>query len=153
MASKKISQQGDIFKSYMAKLDEVGGTAAMKRGTESALKSSKAFVTPQIEKAMSTGNLPAGGKYSTAATKSSIDREMKVDWKGLNASIDVGFDFAKSGMTSIYLMYGTKGTPRHKPTKAVKGLKDAIYGRKTQKKIVEIQGEALTKVIKRIMEG
>lgn len=129
----------------MAKLDEVGGTHAMKRGVNAALKSSKEYVNPQIEAAM--GKLPAGGRYSTGDTKQSIDKDMSVDWEGLTGVIKVGFDFKKSGMTSIFLMYGT---PKMSP---VAGLKNAIYGAKTKKQIKELQAEAVNKVIKRIMEG
>lgn len=145
MARNKIGLQVKGFEEYMAKLDEIGGSQAMKRGVESALKASKQYVNPLINQAMS--NLPAKGKYSTGETKQSIDEDMKVDWEGQTASIKVGFDFQKSGMKSIYLMYGT---PKMSP---VKGLKATIYGSKTKKQIAELQGEALNKVIKRIMEG
>ena len=133
----------------MAKLDEIGGSQAMRRGVESALKASKEYVNPKIESAMATSNLPAGGRYSTGNTKESIDKDMSVDWEGATASVKVGFDFKKSGLTSIFLMEGVNGTPRIAP---VAGLKNAIYGNKTQKEIAELQGEALNKVIKRIME-
>jgi len=128
----------------MAKLDEIGGSQAMRRGVESALKASKEYVNPKIESAMA--KLPASGRYSTGDTKRSIDKDMSVDWNGMTGTIKVGFDFSKSGLTSIFLMYGT---PKMSP---VAGLKNAIYGTKTQKEIAELQGEALNKVIKRIME-
>lgn len=129
----------------MAKLDELGNSDAMKRGTEAALKASKQYVNPLIEQAMNS--LPAGGRYSTGATKKSIDKDMTVEWNGMTASIKVGFNFKESGLTSIFLMYGT---PKHDP---VTGLYEAIYDNKTQREIGNIQGEELNKVIKRIMEG
>lgn len=133
----------------MAKLDELGSGDAMKRGVDSALKASKAYVNPLIESAMAKSNLPAGGKYSRVGepTKSSIDKDMTVEWSGFEGEIKVGFDFKESGLTSIFLMYGT---PRQNP---VAGLEDAVYGGKTQRQIAKIQGEALDKVVKRIMEG
>lgn len=145
MARNKIGLQVKGFEEYMARLDEVGGSKAMKRGVESALKASKQHVNPLIEKAM--GSLPAGGRYSTGATKQSIDDDMTIDWQGMTASIKVGFDFKKSGMTSIFLMYGTPKMP------PVSGLKAAIYGSKSQKEIAAIQAEELDKTIERIMEG
>lgn len=145
MARNKIGLQFEGWEEYLAKLDEVGGGEAMKRGVESALKASKKYVNPLIEQAMV--RLPAGGKYSTGDTKASIDKEMKVEWSATTGEINVGFDFSKSGMTSIFLMYGT---PKMKP---VSGLKNAIYGAKTKKEIANIQQEAMAKVIQRIMEG
>lgn len=126
----------------MESLDKIGGSDAMKRGVEGALKSSKEFVNTQITKAMAKSNLPAHGEYSRLGepTKNSIDRDMTVQWNGLEAEIKVGFDFKKSGLTSIFLMYGT---PRMSPAN---GLEDAIYGRKTQKQIAKLQEEALFKV-------
>lgn len=144
MARNRIGLQVKGFEEYMAKLDEVGGTAAMRRGVEEALKDSKKHVNPLIAQAMT--RLPAAGRYATGRTKESIDDSMTVDWDGMTASIKVGFDFKKSGMRSIFLMYGT---PRMKP---VSGLKAAIYGTKTTKEIGAIQAEALSRVIREIME-
>lgn len=148
MARKKIGLQLKELDYYMAKLDELGKGDAMKRGTEAALKASKQYVNPLINKAMAKGNLPAKGAYSTGNTKDSIDTDLTVDWDGMTASIKVGFDFKKSGLVSIVLMYGVNGTPKIPP---VNGLKAAIYGSKTQKELAEIQEEELQKVILRIM--
>ena len=145
MARNRIKLQVDGFEEYMAKLDKIGGSTAMKKGVEEALKASKEYVTPQIEKAMA--KLPAGGRYSTGDTKKSIDKDMMIEWDAMTASTRVGFDFKKSGLTSIFLMYGTPKMP------PVSGLKSAIYGSKTQKEIAKLQGEALNKVITDIMEG
>ena len=145
MARNRIGLQVKGFEEYMDKLDVLGGSKAMKRGTEEALIESKKYVNPLIEKTLN--NLPASGRYSTGRTKESIDTDMRVEWEGMTASIKVGFDFSKSGTTSIFLMYGT---PKMSP---VKGLKAAIYGAKTQKELATIQEEALQKVILRIMEG
>lgn len=145
MARNKIGLQFDGFSDYMAKLDELGGTQLMKKGVEEALVESKKHVNPLIEKSMA--RLPAGGKYSTGDTKKSIDNDMSVEWEGMTGSIKVGFDFSKSGLTSIFLMYGT---PRMKP---VSGLKGAIYGAKTQKEIAEIQEKVISDKIRKVMEG
>lgn len=131
----------------MAKLDELGGTKAIERATEAALRAAKQHVTPKVSKAVANANLPAKGRYATGVIKDSIDKDMSVDWEGFTASIHVGFDFEKSGMTSIFLMYGTPKMP------PVKGLKAAIYGAKTQKEIANIQAEAINKVIEKYMEG
>ena len=145
MARNRIGLQVEGFEELMAKLDEVGSSPAMRRGVEGALIASKVYVTPQIEAAMA--KLPAGGVYSTGNTKRSIDKDKSVDWDGTTATVKVGFDFEESGLTSIFLMYGTPKMP------PVAGLKAAIYGSKTKKEIAKLQGEAINKVIKRIMEG
>ena len=147
MARNRIGLQFNGWEDYLAKLDELGGSQAMKKGVEEALIESKKHVNPLIEKAMSTSNLPAKGKYSFGDTKESIDKEMTVEWSGMTGEIKVGFDFSKSGMKSVFLMYGT---PKHDP---VSGLESAIYGTKTQKEIAEIQEKVLSDHIKKVMEG
>lgn len=87
----KIGLQFKGWEETIAKLDELGGTQAIKRGVESALKSSKEYVNPQIEAAMT--KLPAGGKYSTGDTIRSIDKDMSIEWSGGTGEIKVGFDF------------------------------------------------------------
>lgn len=145
MARKRMGVEFAGFEEYAAKLDELGGSKAIRRGVEGALRVSKQHVNPKIIAAMQS--LPAGGKYSTGETKKSLDTDMAVNWDGDIANIKVGFDFSKSGPTSIFLMYGT---PRMAP---VKGLKAAIYGGKTKKEIAELQEAEMAKTIKRIMEG
>lgn len=144
----KIGLRVKGFNEYMAKLDEIGGNAAMKRGVESALKASKQYINPQINKAMAKSNLPAKGRYSQGEkTRKSIDTDISVEWDGFLARIKIGFDFEKSGTTSVMLMYGTPKMP------PVRGLKSSIYGAKTKREVANLQTEALTKTVKRIMEG
>lgn len=145
MARNKIGLQFSGWEDYVAKLDKLGGTQVMKKGVEEALIESKKHINPLIEQSMA--RLPAGGKYSTGNTKQSIDDDMSVEWEGMTGTIKVGFDFGKSGVTSIFLMYGT---PRMQP---VSGLKNAIYGAKTKKEIAEIQERVMSNVIKGVMEG
>ncbi len=148
MAKNKIGLQFTGWEELIADLDELGGMKAVKRGVEAGLKASKEYVNPQIYKVMAKPNLPAGGEYSSEEeTKHSVDTDMHVDWQGITGSIEIGFDFEKSGLKSIFLMYGT---PKMSP---VPGLKNAIYGIRTKRKIAQLQSEALNRVIKRIMEG
>lgn len=143
MARNKIGLHVKGVEEYMSKLDKLAGTEGMKRGVEGALKASKNYVNPQITARMA--KLPAGGKYSTGETKASIDKGMSVEWQGMTGSIKIGFDFRKSGLKSVFLMYGT---PKMNP---VPGLKASIYGAKTKKDIADIQAQELNKVIERIM--
>ena len=131
----------------MENLDKLGGTSAMKKAVTNALVASKEYVNPLIEQAVSSSNLPAKGEYSSGGTKQSLDKSNDVEWSAMTGTIKVGFDFSKSGLKSIFLMYGT---PKMNPAK---GLKNAIYGTQTKKKIAEIQSEEVNKVINEIMGG
>ena len=121
MAKAKIGLQFDGWEETITKLDKLAGSSATAKAVEEALIDSKEYVNNNIDKAITSGNLPAKGKYSTGHTKKSINRDSNVEWQGQTATIKVGFDFKKSGTTSIFLMYGT---PKMKPAK---GLKNAIY--------------------------
>lgn len=148
MPRKKIGVQGELFYDYMNKLDKLGGKDAMRKAVEEALEKSGKYVTPKLQKAMAKNNLPAHGKYSSGTTLESIDETYKIAIKsGYIYSMNVGFNFDISGLTSIFLMYGT---PKMSP---VKGLKSAIYGDKSQRDIYDIQCETLNKAIKKLMEG
>lgn len=146
MPKARFSLECKAFDEYMEKLDQIGGTAAMKQGVEKALIQSKEYVIPLLDAAMAKSNLPAGGKYSGGGTADSINRDATVEWQGMTGTISIGFEFAESGMKSIFLMYGT---PRMKP---VAGLQDAIYGNKTKNQIKKIQSAALTETIDEIMK-
>lgn len=145
MARNKIGLHFEGYKEYMAKLDQLGGSDALRRGVESALKASKQHVNPKIKAAVESPNLPAKGRYQTGETKSSIDNDFNVEWEGQTGGIKIGFDFKKSGMTSIFLMYGT---PRMNPAR---GLKASVYGAATKKEIAKIQEDEILKVIHRKM--
>lgn len=147
MAKAKMGLQFDGWEETITKLNNLAGDKVTKKAVSEALIKSKEHVNVGIEKAVNSGSLPAKGKYSTGDTKGSINRDGEVTWQGQTASIKVGFDFKKSGTTSIFLMYGT---PKMKPAK---GLKSAIYGSKAKKEIAEIQSEIINKHIKEVMEG
>ena len=147
MAKAKMGLQFDGWEETITKLNNLAGNTVTKKAVSEALIKSKEYVNVGIEKAVTSGSLPAKGKYSTGDTKDSINRDKEVTWQGQTGTIKVGFDFKKSGTTSIFLMYGT---PKMKPAK---GLKTAIYGSKARKEIAEIQSEIINKHIKEVMEG
>lgn len=145
----KIGLKFEGLEEMIANLEKVQGD--LKTTTEKALKASKQRVNEELRKVTIPANYPAYGKYSTGKTAQSIDADMSVTWEGTTASIKVGYDMQISGMTSIFLMYGT---PRHKPPmKAVRKMYNAIYGTKMKKEVAEIQREVFAKVIKRKMRG
>lgn len=141
----KIGLQFSGFQEMIEKLDKLEGDIF--QTTEQALRESKTYVTDQLLAVTVKGNFPAHGKYSTGKVRESIDRTDTVIWQGSTASIDVGFEFEKSGPVSIFLMYGTPRMPK------VQSMFDAIYGSQTKKKIKEIQKEVFAKAIKEKMEG
>lgn len=141
----KLTVDFSNFADYLERLDNLGGITAMKKGINAGLKASKNHVNEQLRIAVSNNKLPRKGKYSTGKVAASIDETVNASWKGLTASIPIGFDLKKSGLTSIFLMYGT---PRMKPAK---GMKAAIYGTKAKKQHKEIVAAALENAISEVM--
>ena len=145
MARNRVSLQFSGFLEMAEKLDELQGD--LKKTTEEALRESKAVVSKNLLNATNKANYPAHGKYSTGKTRHSIDTQKNVKWEGTAGEIKVGFDFKKSGLTSIFLMYGT---PR---MKKVQQIYDAVYGRKTKTQVSKIQKDIFANAIKEKMEG
>jgi hypothetical protein len=145
----KIGLKFEGLEEMISKLESLEGD--LKTTTEKALIASKQHVVEELRKVTVPANYPAGGKYSTGRTQQSIDTDMTVNWNGTTAEISVGYNMEISGMTSIFLMYGT---PRHKPPmKAVRKMYNAIYGSKMKKEIAEIQREAFAAEVQRKMKG
>lgn len=147
MRRNRIGIQFNGFQELAERIDELAGLDGLKRAVEAGLKSSKEYVNGEISAALQKSKLPAQGKYSEGNTLNSLNKDFNVKWDGLQASVDVGLDFDKSGMTSIFLMYGT---PRMKPDQ---DLYDAIYGNKTKNKIKRLQESAMNEVLSRVMGG
>lgn len=146
MASKnKISLAFSGFAEMAEKLDELQGD--LKKTTEDALIKSKAVIATNLLKATQKSNYPAHGDYSIGTTRRSISTSKTVNWEGTVGEIDVGFDLKKSGLTSIFLMYGTPRMAK------VQSIYDAVYGRKTKTEINKLQKEIFAKAIKEKMEG
>ena len=146
MAKKnRVGLQFSGFRELAEKLDELEGD--LKKTTENALRGSKAIVSSGLKEAARESNYPAHGKYSRGGTPESIDVSNDVEWSGTLGEIHVGFDFKKSGLKSIFLMYGT---PR---MKKVQEMYDAVYGNKTKAQIRKIQKETFQQAIKKKMEG
>lgn len=121
----------------------------IKPAVDKALKASKQYVTNKLEKDTVKPNFPAGGSYSVGKLKQSIDRDYTVFWQGTKAFIHVGYDFDKSGLTSILMI---RGAPRKQPEmKKARKLKEDIYGSATKKKVIQLQEETIFKILDRMM--
>lgn len=129
---------------YAERLDELGGSDALKRGVEAGMKTQKRIINQQIEEKLALPNLPAGGKYSTGDVKDSIDRTMDVKWNGNFACLPLGFDMDKSGPVSLFLMYGTPKMP------PVRGLNNAVKGKIKKATVGKAMEAEILKVIKRL---
>lgn len=138
MAKKKFRLEFTGLEEYMERLDKLGGN--LQDVTERALEATHAHVTPKVENAFSKHNV----KY-THNTMKSLRKDKKISWSGSVAEISVGFEIAKGGLPSIFLMYGT---PRISPDKK---LYNAFYGSKTKKEIAAIQEGILTEEIKKYL--
>ena len=141
---KKFSLDFEDFLDFARRVDELGGTEALKNATENALKATDEYLTPEIEKAMQTSPHNFGRTGKTAGT---LDKNYAVEWAGTVAKAKVGFNIAEGGLPSLFLAYGT---PHIKPD--VK-LKNAMKGTgKHKKEIAAIQKAEFEKVISEVMD-
>lgn len=145
MAKNKLRLEFSGFEAMAEQLDKLGGS--LEKTAAEALVKSKTVVSQNLLKATQKANFPAHGKYATGETRHSIDTTRTITWEGKTASISVGFDMEKSGMTSIFLMYGTPKMSK------VQAIYDAVYGPKVKTEIRKIQKEIFAKAIKEKMEG
>lgn len=143
MARRKNGFDITALEKYADQLQEAGGMAAVKRAVQGGMLATKKQVNAEVTTAMQSGNLPAGGKYSTGDTMGHLDEEMTVDWEGNMARLKLGFNMEGGGITSIFLMYGT---PRHAPAS---GLREALkeHPKKISRKKMQ---EACVKILERL---
>lgn len=138
MARNRMSVEFTGFKEMFEKLDKLGGDT--KKITEKALQKSYDHVTPQIKQVYAPHNIDYTGDTGRALA----DKE-KVTWSGYTGTIKVGFNIAKGGLPSIFLMYGT---PTMRPDKK---LYNSIYGSKTKKEVKKIQEEIFREELGKVM--
>lgn len=141
MAKYKNGFDTTSLAKFADQLETLGGSTAVKRAVEGGVKSTKQQVNQRVNTAISPGNLPAGGRYSTGGTKRHINQEMGVEWEGNIAKLKLGFDLEGDGLASIFLMYGT---PHHDP---VNGLREAL-----EKDPRKISRKEMANACKKILE-
>ena len=145
MAKNKVRLEFSGFEEMAERLDKLGGD--LKKTSEEALLKSKTVVAQNLLKTTNKSNYPHQGKYSTGDTRHSVDTSKEIKWEGSTASIDIGFNLEKSGLTSIFLMYGTPKMQK------VQSIYDAVYGSKVKSQIKKIQKEIFAKAIAEKMGG
>ena len=134
----RIGLEFEGFEDIVAQLEDLEGD--VKKATEDSLKVANKVVAERLEPIMEKHK-------QTGVTIGSIRNDYPIEWEGLTASTKVGFDFDQSGLTSVFLMYGT---PTMRP---VTGLKNAVYGRKTKNMIAEEQKKIFSEAIHKRMGG
>lgn len=138
----KMSLEFAGFDAVRRKLNKLG--ADTKTIADEALIKTHEIVTEKADKAITTANLPAGGKYSTGRMKNSLQRTPKVSWKGTEGSVNVGFDIRKGGLPSIFMMYGT---PRYMKVQA---LYDAFFSDQTIGEVANAQKQIFYKALEEL---
>ena len=111
---------------------------------DKALIESQKLVAEKCEKAIKK-------HHRTGKTEDAIIKDRAVTNQGYSKTIGVGFDLKSGGLPSIFLMYGTQlhGQPHIKPDKE---LYDAVFGKKTEKEIEEIQERTFRNAIEEAMK-
>ncbi|WP_286144703.1 hypothetical protein [Bacteroides caecimuris] len=129
----KFKVEFDGFDEMVARLSKIGGSA--KKTTEKALKATHSIITKEAEKAIKPHR-------RTGATERSLIKKAEIEWGGLIAEVEIGFDIDNGGLPSIFLMYGT---PRIKKDQK---LYNAFKGKKTLDKVHEVQEEIFFSAIR-----
>lgn len=144
--AKRNTLQFDFkaFESLLTKLDEVGGD--IMEETELALLDIGETVGNDTLNAVQKTNLPAKGKFSKGDTEKSVIKNPCVNWRGSTASINIGFDYGKSGAGGFLIT----GTPRMKP---VRDLNRMYKGKKYTKALTDEMCADVNKMIIKKMEG
>lgn len=137
MAKMSITFKG--FDQLAEDIDAIGGD--LKSAVDEALTESQKIIQSNLQTAAAEYSRKGGGKgYTTGKMYQSILKDPQVEWKGLIAEVNVGFQlFAKGGWHSIFIMYGT---PRMGKNQKVY---NAIKGARTKNEIAKIQEEIMQK--------
>ena len=134
----KIEMQFDGFTDVIHQLEQL--EVDVRETVTDALQEAGQFVTEQARAAIQ----PHG---RTGKTEASLRENPTVEWTGTEAAVNVGFDINNGGLPSIFLMHGT---PRMRKDT---NLYNAFYGAQTQKKIEQIERDALNTAVEKAMQG
>lgn len=134
----KIEMQFDGFTDVIHQLEQL--EVDVRETVTDALQEAGQLVTEQARAAIQPHR-------RTGKTEASLIENPPVEWTGTQAAVNVGFDINNGGLPSIFLMYGT---PRMKKDT---NLYNAFYGAQTQKKIEQIERDALDNAVEKAMQG
>lgn len=149
MPKKKFGIEFEGFEELSQELRDL--EQDIKPIAEQALIATHEYITPLIHEKMKANYMPAKGHYMGARATAKEDKQIldepNITWNGDQGAVDIGFSL-DNGITPLYLIYGTAGPT---PTKPVKGLKAAIYGKKTKDEIAQIQENIFYEALKKAM--
>jgi len=134
----KIEMQFDGMDAIIRQLEQL--EVDVRQTVTGALQEAGQLVTEQARAAIQPHR-------RTGKTEASLIENPPVEWTGTQAAVNVGFDINNGGLPSIFLMYGT---PRMKKDT---NLYNAFYGAQTQKKIEQIERDALDNAVEKAMQG
>ena len=138
MGKNKIGLEVKGFDELIERLEVSGGN--VRETVEDCLKVAHSTVTPKLHSDMKK-------HHRTGRTEEAIIDKSKIEWQGMTATVEVGFDLKNGGMASVYLMYGTPRIP--KDTK----LYNDVYGSKIKKEIAEKQEVIFQKAMSKLIGG
>ena len=138
MAKMKIIFDG--FADLAYRIDQMGGD--LHTAVDDALTETQKLVQENLVTAAEPYAAKGRKGYATGKMYASILKDARINWKGMVAEVDVGFDLmTKGGYHSIFIMYGT---PKMAKDNAIY---NAIKGSKTKRQIAEVQKEVMTKYL------
>lgn len=143
MAKKKFSLEFEGLEDLLEQFNDLQDVVPI---ATKALEATHAHITPKIHEHVQKPYLPAKGKYSRGRVEKQIIDKVNIEWQGLVGKVDVGFSLDE-GIVPIFLINGTCYM------NPARGLKSAIYGKKTKAEIAEIQEEIFTKEIAKVMSS
>lgn len=142
MALMKLDTSG--FTEILSRIDRLGGD--VNRIVEKELKEAGDKINRDTLEAMSPGNLPAHGRYSTGATRDSVITDAQVTWDGSKAFVPIGFDFSKPGAGGFLIT----GTPRMRPNPVLnKMFRQKKYMAEIQKEMQEAAWDEVLRLMER----
>lgn len=140
MGKNKLSlETGDGLETFMRMLAKLEETAA-KEAIDEALTKAAQKVSEDTHAAVTAGNLPARGRYSTGKTNLSVNDDTTPRWEGTVAWVPVGFDFSRPGAGG----YLISGTPKMDPDPALKKMyRGKAYMETVQQEMFEVVSRKL----------
>lgn len=126
------------FADFAEKLDQLN--ADIKDIFGEAMEDAAQIVQADVSSAVSSANLPAGGRYSDGDTAASVISSPEVKWSGSVGEVGLGFDKTKPGAGGFL----TTGTPFMHPDYK---LQDIFMTKKYARKITDRITERLQKAL------